>query len=251
MLRRLIADGQTDAFPSLRFAPFADVVCLPGSELIETLEQAYYQCGTDQTIILTRSNARANAYNKGVRGRIMGYDTELTSGDQLIVVKNNYHWVQSDTMDFIANGDVAVVRRFRHEREEHGFRFADATLQFPDFDDLEVEITLMLDTLQSEAPALTRTQQEALFQHVWDDYPELHTKRDRMKAVREDPYYNALQVKYAYAITCHKAQGGQWQRVFVDQGPMTAEMLTPDYFRWLYTALTRATETIYLVNWPK
>jgi len=115
---------------------------------------------------------------------------------------------------------------------------------------MEVDATIILDTLASEAPALTRQQQESLFQHVWDDYPELRNKRDRMKAVKEDPYFNALQVKYAYAVTCHKAQGGQWKHVYVDQGPMSEEQLTPDYFRWLYTALTRATERVYLVNWP-
>ena len=247
-LRRIIASGATDAFPRLRLADFADVVHVPGGELIEALEQAYYHSGTDQTIIITRSNARANAYNNGVRARILSYDTELAGGDQVIVVKNNYHWFEED---FIANGDVAVVRRMRAERSEHGFRFADVTLRFPDYDDKEVEATLLLDTLQSEAPALTREQQETLFQRVWDDYPELTTKRERMKAVKQDPYFNALQVKYAYAITCHKAQGGQWQRVFVDQGYLTEEMLSPDYFRWLYTALTRATETVYLVNWPR
>jgi exodeoxyribonuclease-5 len=154
-------------------------------------------------------------------------------------------------MDFIANGDVAIVRRVRHEREMHGFRFADISLRFPDYEDLEVEGTVILDTLISEAPALTHEQQEMLFQRVWDDYPELTAKRDRMKAVKDDPYFNALQIKYAYAITCHKAQGGQWQRVFIDQGYMTEDMLSSDYFRWLYTALTRATERVYLVNWPK
>ena len=280
MLRRMIADDEMGTFPRLRLAGFADVVNMPGGELIEALEQAYYQCGTDQTIVITRSNARANAYNIGIRGRILGYDEEMASGDQLIIVKNNYYWARPEpeassdavaseasrpekledetatasgvsVMDFIANGDVAVVRRFRNERREHGFRFADVSLRFPDFDDREVEATVVLDTLKSEAPALTRQQQQELFQRVWDDYPELTNKRDRMKAVKNDPYFNALQVKYAYAITCHKAQGGQWQRVFVDQGFLTEDMLSPDYFRWLYTALTRATETIYLVNWPK
>lgn len=249
-LRRLIADDAMEAFPRLKLDGFADIVSMPGNELIEALEQAYYQCGTEQTIVITRSNARANAYNNGIRGRILGLEEELTGGDQLIIVKNNYHWVDGETMDFIANGDVAVVRRLRNEREEHGFRFTDVTLSFPDYDELEVEATLLLDTLQSEAPALTRAQQETLFQRVWDDYPELTTKRERMKAVKADPYFNALQVKYAYAVTCHKAQGGQWQRVFIDQGFITEEMLTPEYFRWLYTAITRATEKVFLVNWP-
>lgn len=278
-LRRMLADDDLYAFPQLRLAGFADIVHLPGSELIEALEQAYYQCGTDGTIVVTRSNARANVYNQGIRARILDYDSELASGDQVIVVKNNYHWLKpgsggerssqnnrsdqsipsipttpssrQSSMDFIANGDVAVVRRMRGERQEHGFRFADILLSFPDYDDLEVEATAILDTLHSEAPALTRQQQESLFQHVWEDYPELTTKRERMKAVKEDPYFNALQIKYAYAVTCHKAQGGQWERVFIDQGYVTEDMLSADYFRWLYTALTRATERVYLVNWPR
>ena len=267
-LRQLIAADEVYALPQLRIAGFPDVVFMPGNELLEALEQAYYQCGTDQTIIVTRSNVRANAFNQGIRGRILGYEAELTSGDQLMVVKNNYHWVKPEpmegeeeasaleepvapTMDFIANGDIATIRRYRNEREMHGFRFVDVTLRFPDYDDREVEATAILDTLTSEAPALTRAQQQQLFQRVWDDYPEIHTKRERMKAVKEDPFFNALQIKYAYAVTCHKAQGGQWQRVFIDQGYMTEDMLSPDYFRWLYTALTRATETVYLVNWPK
>ena len=151
---------------------------------------------------------------------------------------------------FIANGDVAVVRRIRNERSFYGFRFADATVQFPDYDNREMDVTVLLDTLHSEAPSLTRQQQEMLFQGVWDDYPELTNRRDRMKRLRQDPYYNALQIKYAYAVTCHKAQGGQWEHVYIDQGYVTEEMLSPDYFRWLYTAITRATEQVYLVNWP-
>ena len=259
MLRSLIANDEVWALPKLRLQGFPDVRYLPGNELIEELEQAYYQCGTDQTIVITRSNVRANAFNQGIRSRILGYEEELAGGDQLMIVKNNYHWVKpegieepdSTQMDFIANGDVAAIRRYRNVREMHGFRFVDVTLSFPDYENMEVEATAILDTLTSEAPALTRQQQETLFQHVWDDYPECHNKRDRMKAVKEDPFFNALQIKYAYAVTCHKAQGGQWQRVFIDQGYMTDDMLTADYFRWLYTALTRATETVYLLNWPK
>lgn len=265
-LREVIADDVYMTFPELRTAGFPDIKRLPGSELIEALEQAYHECGTDGTIVVTRSNTRANVYNQGIRARILDYDAELTAGDQVIIVKNNYYWLKdlpntedaqnksgaqgSQNSSFIANGDVAVVRRLRHERKVHDFRFADVLLRFPDYDDLEVEATAILDTLTSEAPALTRQQQEALFQKVWDDYPELTTKRDRMKAVKNDLYYNALQIKYAYAVTCHKAQGGQWQRVFIDQGYVTEDMLSADYFRWLYTALTRATEKVYLVNWP-
>ena len=257
-LRQLIVDDEVWAFPRLRLTTFTDITNVPGTELIEALEQAYYQCGMDQTIVITRSNARANIYNQGIRARILDYDAELIGGDQVMIVKNNYHWVkpqvseEPDTtqMDFIANGDIATIRRFRNERSEHGFRFADVTLVFPDYDDMEVDATIILNTLASEAPALTQQQQETLFGKVWDDYPEITNKRDRMKAVKEDPYFNALQIKYAYAVTCHKAQGGQWQRVFIDQGFITEEQLSPDYFRWLYTALTRATEKVYLVNWP-
>lgn len=127
----------------------------------------------------------------------------------------------------------------------------DVLLRFPDYDDCEMEMTVLLDTLQSEAPALTREQNDALFHAVEEDYADVTVKRERMKKIKNDPYFNALQVKYAYALTCHKAQGGQWQKVFVDQGYMTEDMLTPDYFRWLYTAFTRATDTLYLVNWPE
>lgn len=144
-----------------------------------------------------------------------------------------------------------VVCRYRRERSLYGFRFADVLLRFPDYDDCEMEMTVLLDTLQSEAPALTREQNDALFHAVEEDYADVTVKRERMKKIKNDPYFNALQVKYAYALTCHKAQGGQWQKVFVDQGYMTEDMLTPDYFRWLYTAFTRATDTLYLVNWPE
>ena len=264
MLRQLIQNDEMSAFPKLRGRSFPDVHVLPGDELIETLNDSYRNYGTDGTIVVTRSNKRANIFNNGIRSRILDYEEELASGDLIMVAKNNYYWTEQEfkiqnpksknegvesTMTFIANGDVAVVRRLRNERSFYGFRFADATLQFPDYDNKELDVTVLLDTLQSEAPALTRQQQDALFNAVWEDYPELTNKRDRMKRLRQDIYYNALQIKYAYAVTCHKAQGGQWEHVYIDQGYITEEMLTPDYFRWLYTAITRATEQVYLVNW--
>ena len=222
--------------------------------MIEALEEAYASCGADQTIVVTRSNKRANLYNNGIRGRVLGREEELTGGDRLMVAKNNYFWCHGEgeegTFDFLANGDMAEVKRVRRERELYGFRFADVSLRFPDYDDAELEATVLLDTLQSEAPALTREQADCLFRAVEEDYAEVTVKRERMKKIKNDPYFNALQVKYAYAVTCHKAQGGQWQRVFVDQGYVAEDMLGPDYFRWLYTAFTRATETLYLVNWP-
>lgn len=255
LLRDLISTDEMGAFPRLRVYGFPDVRVVPGEELIEMLEESYSRCGVDQTIVVTRSNRRANLFNNGIRSRILMYEEELTSGDQLIIVKNNYYWLKEEdntekATDFIANGDVAVVRRYRNERSLYGFRFVDATLRFPDFDDMELDVTLLLDTLQSEAPALTQEQQTALFDAVCADYPEITNRRDLMKKIKEDIYFNALQVKHSYAVTCHKAQGGQWQRVFVDQGYVTEDMLSPDYFRWLYTAITRATETVYLVNWP-
>ena len=281
MLRSLIQNDDMQAFPKLRGRSFPDVRVLPGDELIDALSESYRRHGTDGTIVVTRSNKRANIFNGGIRARILDYEEELTSGDLIMVAKNNYYWQPysnsqtpsnsslkgedsssqvsplrgdlegSGRLSFIANGDVAVVRRLRYERSFYGFRFADATIMFPDYDRMELDVTVLLDTLQSEAPALTRQQQEALFNGVWEDYPELTNRRDRMKKLREDIYYNALQIKYAYAVTCHKAQGGQWAHVYIDQGYITEEMLSPDYFRWLYTAITRATEQVYLVNWPE
>ena len=266
MLRSLIQNDEMSTFPKLRGKSFPDVHVLPGDELIEKLDDSYRKYGTDGTIVVTRSNKRANIFNNGIRSRILDYEEELSSGDLIMIAKNNYYWAereqgarskeQEDTMppaplSFIANGDVAVVRRIRNERSFYGFRFADATLQFPDYNRTEMDVTVLLDTLHSEAPALTRQQQEALFNGVWEDYPELSNKRERMKCLRQDIYYNALQIKYAYAVTCHKAQGGQWEHVYIDQGYITEEMLTPDYFRWLYTAITRATEQVYLINWPE
>ena len=255
-LRQLMQDELYYEFPRLR-TDFPDVCVMPGDELIEALEDSYHRCGTDQTIVVTRSNKRANIFNNGIRARILDYEEELSGNDLVMVAKNNYFWTEQSglaqqkeaKMPFVANGDVAVVRRFRNERELYGFRFADATLQFPDYDNIELDVTVLLDTLQSEAPAVTRQQQEQLFNAVWEDYPEIRDKRERMKRLRQDPYYNALQIKYAYAVTCHKAQGGQWQHVYIDQGYITEDMLSPDYFRWLYTALTRATEKVFLVNW--
>ncbi len=251
-LRSHIASGEVSILPKIKFSCFADIRNLPGNELIEALEEAYSRQGMEETIVICRSNKRANMYNNGIRNRILYREEELSSGDLLMVAKNNYYWTeQNKEIDFIANGDVAVVRRVRHTREMYGFRFAEVQLSFPDYDDYEMEANLLLDTLQTDYPALSKTDNDRLFYTVLEDYADIPLKRDRMKKMKSDPYYNALQVKYSYAITCHKAQGGQWKTVFLDQGYVTAENLTPDYFRWLYTAFTRATETLYLVNWPK
>ena len=251
-LRRYIAEDDFFTLPMIKVEDFPDVKVVPGNELIEAINESYDQVGLDETIVVCRSNKRANIYNKGIRNMILYREEELESGDLLMVAKNNYFWTEGcKEIDFIANGDIAVVRRVRREREMYGFRFADVTLCFPDYNDLELEMTVLLDTLHTETPALPKEMNDKLFYAVLEDYADITIKRERMKKMKADPYYNALQVKYAYAVTCHKAQGGQWKRVFLDQGSMTEDMLSPDYFRWLYTAFTRATETLYLVNWPK
>ena len=243
-LRRYISEEVFFALPSIRI--------IPGNELIEAINDSYDHAGMDETIVVCRSNKRANIYNRGIRNMILYREDELNSGDLLMVAKNNYFWTeQCKEIDFIANGDIAVVRRVRRVREAYGFRFADVVLAFPDYGDVELEVKLLLDTLHTDTPALPKEQNDKLFYAVLEDYADITVKRERMKKMKADPHYNALQVKYAYAVTCHKAQGGQWKRVFLDQGYMTEDMLTPDYFRWLYTAFTRATETLYLVNWPK
>lgn len=244
--------------PKVHLQGFTDIHVVPGDELIETLASSYSKVGLDETMVVTRSNKRANIFNQGIRNQILGREEELTTGDQLMVVKNNYFWTKPESPDsegssleFIANGDMCVVRKVRNVHEQYGFRFAEVTMTFPDYDDYELTATVLLDTLTSEAPALTRDQQEALYNKVLEDYADIPRKSDRMKALKEDRYYNALQVKYAYAATCHKAQGGQWAHIYVDQGYMTDDMLSADYLHWLYTAFTRATEQLFLINWPK
>lgn len=258
MLRHIIAGGGGALLPQIKLKGFADICRVQGEELIEAIEGAYNSVGIDETIILCRSNKRANIYNEGIRRRILYREEELNRGDVLMIVKNNYYWREElgkqdktilEKIDFIANGDTAEIVYVGSAEEMYGFRFADVTLSFTDYEDCELDVKIMLDTLTSESPSLTRTESETLFAAVWEDYPEIRSKRKRMEEVRKNPYYNALQVKYGYAVTCHKAQGGQWKRVFIDQGYVTPEMAGPDYYRWLYTAFTRASEKLYLVNW--
>ena len=243
-------------YPRIKTSDFSDIQVVPGDELIETLASSYSRVGVDETMVVTRSNKRANIYNLGIRNTVLDREEELCRGDQLIIVKNNYFWAEKITADvnkmsFIANGDRAVVQRIRNVHALYGFRFAEVTMSFPDYDDCELTATVLLDTLSSEAPALTHEQQEQLYNAVMEDYADVPQKAERVKKLKEDRYYNALQVKFAYAVTCHKAQGGQWAHVYLDQGYMTDDMLTPDYIHWLYTAITRATEKLFLVNWPK
>ena len=251
-IRQMITHDEMTQLPKIRFAGFSDIQMVPGGELIDALSSSYYRVGVDQTIVVTRSNKRANIYNQGIRNMVLDREEELCGGDQLMIVKNNYFWTEgSKDIPFLANGDIAVVRRVRNVHELYGFRFAEVTMQFPDYDDYELTATVCLDTLTTEAPALTREQQEQLFNAVMEDYADIPTKPERVKKMKSDRYYNALQIKFAYAVTCHKAQGGQWAHVYLDQGYMTDDMLTPDYTHWLYTAFTRTTEKLFLVNWPQ
>ncbi len=252
MLRERMAADDIYDLPKLSLKGYGDISSVPGSELIEAINTSYNEAGMDETMIICRSNKRAYLYNKGIRNTILYREDELNTGDILMIAKNNYHWTADcKEMDFIANGDIAVVRRVRRTSEMYGFRFADVVLSFPDHNDIELELKILLDTLHSDYPSLSKEDSDRLFNAVMEDYSDITNKRERMKKLKEDSFYNALQVKYAYAVTCHKAQGGQWKRIFIDQGYITDETFTPDYYRWLYTALTRASEKLYLVNWPE
>jgi exodeoxyribonuclease-5 len=257
-LRQSITAEDTYSLPQIKLDGFEDIQNVQGDELIEAIESSYNKAGMDETIILCRSNKRANVYNEGIRRRILYREEELSRGDMLMIVKNNYYWREVlgkedktllEKLDFIANGDMAEIVRVNGTEEMYGFRFADVTLSFIDYEDCEMDVKILLDTLTSESPSLTREESERLFTAVWEDYPEIRSKRKRMEEVRKNPYYNALQVKYGYAVTCHKAQGGEWKRVFIDQGYISEDMVNPDYYRWLYTAFTRASEKLHLVNW--
>ena len=251
-IREMITYNTVTQLPRIHLKGFADISIVQGNELIESLASSYSAVGMDKTMVITRSNKRANIFNQGIRNTILGREEELTTGDLVMVVKNKYlEKDRSTDISFIANGDHAVVRRVRNIRELYGFRFADVALEFPDYNNTELDTVVVLDTLTTEAPALTHEQNDKLFQSVMEDYADVPRKADRMKQLREDQYFNAMQIKFGYAVTCHKAQGGQWAHVYLDQGYMTDEMLTADYIHWLYTAFTRATEHLYLVNWNK
>ena len=251
-IREMITYNTATQLPQIHLKGFADISIVQGNELIESLASSYSAVGMDETMVITRSNKRANIFNQGIRNTILGREEELTTGDLVMVVKNKYlEKDRSTDISFIANGDHAVVRRVRNIRELYGFRFADVALEFPDYNNTELDTVVVLDTLTTEAPALTHEQNDKLFQSVMEDYADVPRKTDRMKQLREDEYFNAMQIKFGYAVTCHKAQGGQWAHIYLDQGYMTDEMLTPDYIHWLYTAFTRATEHLYLVNWSQ
>ncbi len=231
-----------------------DIEAIDGGEFLEKLQDCYDTYGRDETIVVTRSNKRANRFNEGVRRYILSAEEAIESGDMLMVVKNNYHYterIENCPMSFIANGDIARLKKIRRFEDFYGFHFADAVLSFADYDDTEIECKILLDTIASESPSLTREESRRLFDEVEKDYTDIKSRIKRYKEIRENPHFNAVQVKFAYAVTCHKAQGGQWRAVFVDRCLFGDEPMTKDMLRWLYTAVTRATDKLYLVNFDE
>ena len=250
-IRNLITERLVD-YPRFHFESFPDISMITGEELLETISSSYDRYGTSDTIVVTRSNKRANKFNAGIRNQILWREEQLSSGDLLMVVKNNYFWKDDENrIDFIANGDIIRVEKVVSTEEVHGYTFANIKISLPDYRDIEMDVKVLLDVIDLDAPSLNYNQQQTLYLSVAEDYPNESSRKKVADKISTDPYYNALQVKFAYAVTCHKAQGGQWKSVFLDQGYFTEEMLSLDYLRWLYTAFTRASEKLYLVNFAK
>jgi exodeoxyribonuclease-5 len=254
-LRNRVGDElDNEGFFPIDIGSFQDVERINGGELIEKISSCYDSHGFFDTTIVTRSNKRANLYNKGIRGSILYKENEIERGDLLMVVKNNYFWAEGEKeseIDFIANGDIAEIVSIYNYEELYGFRFANVSLRFVDYEDVELDCKIFLETLSIETASFTYERNRELFNEVAADYADERNKKKRWEKIKANPYFNALQVKYAYALTCHKAQGGQWKAVFVDHGYLTEDMLDTEYYRWLYTAFTRPTEKLYLVNFDK
>jgi len=252
-LRQRIQDeNPVDGFFRIRLEGFSDIERIPGESLIEKISDCYNKDGIFETTIITRSNKRANLYNKGIRNTILFREDELSKGDLLMVVKNNYFWIGgNEEMDFIANGDIAEIATIYGYEELYGFRYADVALRFIDYSDVEIDCKIFLDTLAIETASFSNEDSKRLFEAVSEDYTDIKNKRKRWEKIRENPYFNALQVKFAYAVTCHKAQGGQWKSVFIDHGYVAEDMISKEYLRWMYTAFTRPIEKLYLVNFNR
>ena len=248
-LRSLISNNLLIAdFPVFQLEK-NDLERISGADLIDSLTDAYDKYGMDEVIVINRSNKRANKYNEGIRNAVLYRESKLSEGDLLMIVKNNYFWCEKiKEIDFLANGDIAQVVRIHGYQELYGYHFADVSLRLIDYQDIEIKVKVILETLDIESAALSIDDNKKLFQQVMEDYADIALKKDRIKKLKEDPYFNALQIKFSYAITCHKAQGGQWKVVYLDQGYINEEMINKEYIRWLYTAFTRATEKLYLVN---
>lgn len=260
MLRQLINDYTASYqenrgtlkvdLPQFKTDSYRDIFRMTGVKLVEGLEYAYRKFDIENCLVVCRSNKSANVYNQQIRARLLYREEELTGGDQIMVVRNNYFWLpESESASFIANGDMARITRVRNEEERYGFRFSEVQMEFLDYPEAgSITCKVMLDTLQAETPNLSYEQSKKLYEGLNEDYAHLKNKKERLLAIKQDPYYNALQIKFAYAVTCHKAQGGQWDAVFVDQGYLTEEMIDLDFLRWLYTAVTRAKKELFLVN---
>lgn len=242
-------------YPQITISGFNDIYKMTGERMEEGLNYAYDKYGMENTLVICRSNKNANMYNQHIRNRVLYREEELTGGDFIMVVRNNYFWSndEDNTKAFIANGDMAKVLRVRNVHEQHGFRFADVVLQFLDHAEEEpLTCRVLVDTLHAEAPSLPYEEYTKLYEAIQEDYADILNKKERLEAIKKDEYYNALQIKFAMAVTCHKAQGGEWDIVFVDQGYLTDELLNVEFLRWLYTACTRATKELFLLNFnPK
>ena len=250
MLRRLVEQTLPNqrVTPQLTVRNYSDIMRISGAELLEALEQSYDTVGVSETLVVTRSNKYANVYNNGIRSRIFWREESLTVGDIVMIVKNNYFYAKDiEKLDFIANGDTAEVVRIGRHEELYGFHFINVDLRFTDYDNLELSVKVIQESLQSEGPSLTQNEADTLYKNVCEDYAGM-SKSEMYKELKNNEYFNALQIKFAYAVTCHKSQGGQWKNVFIDNGYLTDDMLDREYLRWLYTALTRATQKVYLVN---
>jgi exodeoxyribonuclease-5 len=245
--------GNRKPEPLFKISGFRDISRLTGSELEETLQSAYSSGQPGDTIVICRSNKRANLYNREIRNRVMYHDNEITAGDFLMVVRNNYFWLDPESgPGFIANGDILEIMSLRHHEELYGFRFADATIRLADYPmEQPFDVKLLLDVLMSDGPSLPDADQRRLFQSVMEDFQDIPQRGERLGKVRSSPYYNALQVKFAYALTCHKTQGGQWENVIIDQGYLPEEMIDAEYLRWLYTALTRSRKQVFLAGFSE
>jgi exodeoxyribonuclease-5 len=230
-----------------------DVVNLPGAELLDELISSYDYQGFEKTVIITRSNKRANLYNREIRNRILFREEQINAGDYLMVVKNNYFWLEENSeAGFLANGDILELLSIQKREEAYGFHFADISARLVDYpDEKEIEIKVLLDSLEVDAPALPLTENNRLYNAVMEDYMDIPQKAKRLELLKKNPYFNAVQIKFSYALTCHKTQGGQWHTVFIDQGYVTDEQMDKEYLRWLYTAITRATHRAFLINFPE
>lgn len=232
---------------------FSDVISITGIDMPDAMQQAFHDYGRENTVVITRSNKRANLFNQAIRERILFHENEIAAGDHLMVVRNNYFWLPDESKaGFIANGDIVEVQSLRRTEEIYGFRFAEATVRLVDYpEEASFDVKLLLDTLNSDGPALTYEQNQRFFNEVMADYMNEQSRRKRMALIRKNAHYNALQVKHANALTCHKTQGGQWDAVFIEKGFLKDEMIDNEYLRWLYTAVTRATKKLFLINFEE